>query len=919
MARNDDIRFDKRAVEISHASSRGEVTRNMGVFSRGAQLVRLRYTMLYEGLGWPLLAGAGIIAATFVFYLWITWQPHQADLIETSIYANLWSLFGGNPDKIYEITLPDETVVSVAMSDVANYPEVRAAWQYLFRVSIGSIVVGSVLAFPAVKWFIQTSRQTGRDILKERQERGATLIDAETLKQEIETHNHEKLCAEVRKTYADEKQPEAFNAWFKYVTGLEVVLAELRAIYKSRVRADTAQSKPLGHVELVPEMHGGQIVAEHFLGSQDDDQEISPSRRDRAADMRAARRVLAKLPPRSDEWFCPYTLAGIPYPWRLEQSHTMLIGTTGAGKTTEMKNIVTEARMRGHRCVVFDLTGAYVEAFYDADTDFILNPIDVRCPAWTIFSDCDNYPDFMAASLALIPHDGGNQEPFWTDAARTLFVEMCIKLQDEGETSNGALAHHLMNADLKSIHKRLEDTIASPLTTTEAARMAESIRAVFNTNAQALRFLSDPVPDGPPAFSIRKWMREGNPGSILYMTSKRSDLALTKKLITLWVDIAVNAIMDMPRTDKLRTWFLFDEIHALHRLPAIENGMQAARNFGGAFMLGIHSFAKLCETYGEHGATHLASLARTKLMLTVADTDTADKCSEWIGSREVREVDEAYSIGATRSRDAATITPRTEVKPLVMLDDLTNLPALTGYIKFPEGFPAARISDDYIDYPNVAEGFQRKLKITTVPYVPKIKPDEGGGGDAGREIVPERAPQATPDQSLAERADPEQGQERATASNNGLVLQTREAAVAEPPIPNERSGVPEEHVIGVRPIPGRPQAAPQAPTPDEKSPIAAPDTSKINTFIRARSQNAQARDVPITQSKEDTARDPSQPSAGKSSPQRPLQQAITDLRTGQGVADPSEVKAHHREPAPVAGRDRDAHGPDISDDSGMEI
>ena len=46
----------------------------------------------------------------------------------------------------------------------------------------------------------------------------------------------------------------------------------------------------------------------------------------------------------------PYRLAGIPFPWRLEQSHAMFIGTTGAGKTTELKKIVTQARARGQRC-----------------------------------------------------------------------------------------------------------------------------------------------------------------------------------------------------------------------------------------------------------------------------------------------------------------------------------------------------------------------------------------------------------------------------------------------------------------------------------------------------------------------------------------------------------------------------------------
>jgi hypothetical protein len=154
---------------------------------------------------------------------------------------------------------------------------------------------------------------------------------------------------------------------------------------------------------------------------------------------------------------------------------------------------------------------------------------------------------------AFIPSDGGNAEPFWAMAARTLFVEMCIKLAASGETSNGAIAHHLMEADLKAVHSKLANTIASPLTAVEAARMAESIRAVFNTNAHAIRFLPDPVPGGPSPFSIRRWVQETPvPGSILFITSTHTDLTLNRALLTLWMDLAVNALMGLPRTRDLR-------------------------------------------------------------------------------------------------------------------------------------------------------------------------------------------------------------------------------------------------------------------------------------------------------------------------------------------------------------------------------
>ena len=68
----------------------------------------------------------------------------------------------------------------------------------------------------------------------------------------------------------------------------------------------------------------------------------------------------------------------------------MLIGTTGTGKTVALSQLVAEARERGQRAVIFDLTGAFIEAFYDATRDVILNPLDARCPSWSVFNDCSS-------------------------------------------------------------------------------------------------------------------------------------------------------------------------------------------------------------------------------------------------------------------------------------------------------------------------------------------------------------------------------------------------------------------------------------------------------------------------------------------------------------------------------------------------
>lgn len=450
----------------------------------------------------------------------------------------------------------------------------------------------------------------------------------------------------------------------------------------------------------------------------------------------------------------PYTLAGIPWPHRTEQSHTMLIGTTGSGKTTQLRSLVTQMRARQDTAVIFDLTGAYVEAFYDPERDTILNPMDQRCPAWSIFNDCSSYSNFTSAAAALIPSDGGSSEPFWAMAARTLFIEMCMKLIERGQTTNLALSENLMTADLKRVHRFLANTIADPLTAPEAARMAESIRAVFNTNAQVLRFLPD---EGEP-FSIRAWMTSHRqPGSILFVTSNYDDLEMNRPLLTLWMNLAITSLMTLPRTRSLRNWFMFDEVGALHRLPAIEKGLQTARNFGGAMILGLHSFQKLVEVYGEEGARNLASLARTKLILATSETKTAEECSQYIGNREVRQMDEAYSYGYNNTRDASTLTPRKQVEPLVLPDDITNLPSLQGFIKFPDGFPAARILLEWKDYPEIAQGFIPRPDAQPVrsrrgeEAFEGDESGEGGGRDGAGQVIEEVSDTANLARDLAAR------------------------------------------------------------------------------------------------------------------------------------------------------------------------
>lgn len=403
----------------------------------------------------------------------------------------------------------------------------------------------------------------------------------------------------------------------------------------------------------------------------------------------------------------PAHLAQVTYPWRLEQSHAMLIGTTGMGKTVALSDMLEEARANGQRAVVFDLTGTFIEHFYESDRDIILNPLDARCPQWSVFDECRDEAEFSAAAEALVPHDGGGSEQFWVLAARLLFVEMCLRLRADGKGTNEALASELMTADLSAVHKLMRGTIADPLTAPEAARMAESIRAVFNANAKALKLL----PRSGPTFSVRDWVEaEDRPSSILFISARYVDMSVCSQLLTVWLDTAMNTLMAMDRSADLRLWFFIDEMGALHRLPALEKGLQTARNFGGAIVTGIHAYAKLKEVYGENMAMTLSSLARTKLILGTADRETATWCSDFIGHRQVRDMEEGYTYGYNNARDAVSLTPRKNIEPLLLPDQLMNLPRLSGYLKFPDGFPAAPVKLTPVTRDRRAKSFIRRAE-----------------------------------------------------------------------------------------------------------------------------------------------------------------------------------------------------------------
>ena len=394
----------------------------------------------------------------------------------------------------------------------------------------------------------------------------------------------------------------------------------------------------------------------------------------------------------------PYDIAGIPWPDGAETRHTIVSGTTGSGKTVLIADLVEQIRARGERCVVYDKMGTYAETFFDSTRDVLLNPLDARAPRWSPFLEARTARDFDTMAAALIPRQKDAADPFWITAARQLFSHGAAVIWKRGETRNRVLVDHLLKTELSALAEAMEGTVAQSIVDPANPKTALSVRAMLTANIGAMDLLAD---EGEP-FSVRKWI-EGEGKGFLFLTSRGDQHASLRGLISTWLEIAVNALLSLPREDGRRIWVILDELPTLHLLPSLRPGLAESRQFGGCFVLGVQVFSALRDLYGRDGAETISGLCGTRVVLAATDRDTAEWSAESLGRAEVESLSEGVSYDTPR--DGVTLSARRDLRSLVLPAEVSRLENLSGYVKFPGAWPVARIRLKYTARPAVAERF----------------------------------------------------------------------------------------------------------------------------------------------------------------------------------------------------------------------
>lgn len=394
-----------------------------------------------------------------------------------------------------------------------------------------------------------------------------------------------------------------------------------------------------------------------------------------------------------------FAIGDVPVPDIFEPEHILLCGAPGTGKTNLIVKMLDGIRRQGKRAIVYDTAGTFVEKFYRPDRDIILNPLDKRSSRWSPWGDVPRDYHYDQIAESTIPNKAG--DPFWAKAARGTLVAVLRKLAREKEMLVSILLDRLLRSKLKDLAAFAAGTDAAAFISLEGERTSAGIQAELASVMRSFSYLDDTR----KGLSIREWVENEKEDSWLFITVKADQLPSLRPLITVWLDIAISAIMSLTPDRDRRLYCVIDELPTLQKLPSLSDFLARARKYGGCGILGFQSYPQLEATYGIQDAAAITGYCSTWVALRANDSPTAKHVSENLGQVEQVEANEGMSYGVNDMRDGVNLSRMQVTRPLVMHTEVTNLPNLSGFLRFGRNLPVVRFADTYNAVATIADGF----------------------------------------------------------------------------------------------------------------------------------------------------------------------------------------------------------------------
>jgi hypothetical protein len=354
---------------------------------------------------------------------------------------------------------------------------------------------------------------------------------------------------------------------------------------------------------------------------------------------------------------------------RLEASHILMMGDTGAGKSNAIRQLLRQVRERGESAIVYDPAMDFVSEFYSpARGDLILNPLDQRCPYWGLGDEIDRDETATTIAAAFLPEKEYEKE-FFTDGPRRILAHLLKRRPQPRDILK-------IMSDTSWIEAAVKGTPLAALLDPGAPAQRAGVLASLNMVADSLELLPK-WEHTRPTFATSEWYTSRK--RWVFLTSTPAYRAKILPLHSVWLDLFILRMMGYCEDHTAKpVWFVLDELASLNKLPQLHTAVTENRKYGNPVVVGFQGRSQLEKRYGQDAEAMLSQPA-TKLFFKTTEPRATKWISDAIGEIEVERLKESRSVRLFGSRKSYAMEIAT--KPLVMASEISGLEPLHGFIK----------------------------------------------------------------------------------------------------------------------------------------------------------------------------------------------------------------------------------------------
>ena len=308
-------------------------------------------------------------------------------------------------------------------------------------------------------------------------------------------------------------------------------------------------------------------------------------------------------------------------PQTAEAKHMQIMGDTGSGKSTLIKQLLQQIEDRGEVAIVYDPAGEFTERFFRKQRgDYILNPLDLRMPYWTPASELRTPAEARTIAASLYQSTEEKKNEFFTQTPQKVFAHL-LKYKPSPEQ----LVHWMSNED--EIDRRVEGTELASMIAKGAQQQRNGVLASLGLVADSLRLLPTKEQAKGRDWCATDWAVERK--GWIFLTSTEAEQEALRPLHSLWIDLLILRLLTKPKPEQKPVWLVIDELASLQRLPQLHTALTKGRKSGNPIVFGYQGKAQLEVTWG-HIAEVLLSQPSTKFILKTSEPKAAKWASRWI-------------------------------------------------------------------------------------------------------------------------------------------------------------------------------------------------------------------------------------------------------------------------------------------------